>query len=99
MMSKLSDILSDPDSAEKIKQVASSLFPDQSGTSSSELPAEGVGFDMAKISQAISGVSVQNSREVNLLRAIMPYMRQSRADKISSAIKAIQVINILSALK
>lgn len=99
MMSQLTNILSDPDSAEKIKQVASSLF---SGLSSGgDMPANGpgLGFDMEKLSGIISGISAQNSREVNLLRAIMPYMRQSRADKISSAIKAIQVISILSALK
>ena len=99
MMSKLSDILSDPDSAEKIKQVASSLFSGEPSGTSADSSAGGVGFDMAKLSQMISGVSAQHSREVNLLRAIMPYMRKSRADKISSAIKAIQVISILSALK
>ena len=53
-----------------------------------------------KISSLLSSMGGStNNKNIALLNAITPYMRESRATKINSAIKAIQVINILSSLQ
>ena len=40
-----------------------------------------------------------SDRHINLLRAIQPYMRNERSDKINSAIKAISILKTLSNIK
>ena len=40
-----------------------------------------------------------DDRSVNLLRAIKPYMRESRAGKIDSAIRIMQMLKVIGQLK
>lgn len=110
MLSKITELLSDPSQAEKIRQIADSLAGNDVVTSdggSSPLPdtpaeesrevSTSVGTD-GLMSSFLGGGSSSNgmSRNIALLQAITPYLRPSRAAKISSAIKAIQVIDLLS---
>jgi len=86
MMSKISELLDDPSSAEKIKQIAQS-FSGETDTSPNNKQSP---------LAAISPSSDKMKRNIALLNAITPYMRPSRSEKIASAIKAIQIIDILS---
>lgn len=55
------------------------------------------------VSNLFSGLGNINfsssDRHINLLKAIQPYMRQERSEKINSAIKAISVLKTLSNIK
>ncbi len=107
MFSKISEILSDPESARKIREIASSLSsssPESGGNEvppmeASDLPALSAGEP--EVPDLLSGFSGggAHSRDLALLYAMRPYLRASRAGKIDNAIKAIRVIDLLSALR
>lgn len=59
----------------------------------------GLGFDMSKLNSMVSGMNNTTNKHIVLLNAMRPYMRSSRADKITTAIKAIQIINVLGNLR
>jgi hypothetical protein len=111
MLSRISEILNNPEAADKLKQIASSLagpgsqVSDKAASSDLALPEKTgnentSGLNLDKLTSAFSGFSNDsNDKNVVLLNAIRPYMRESRANKINTAIKAIQIINILSNLK
>lgn len=101
-MSKIASILSDPQSADAIKHIAQSVGaadqqtqhdfdpPDFDGSPESRLP---------DISQAFFKPAAAQNKNVALLNAITPYLRSERAAKMESAIKAIRVLGIISAIK
>ena len=102
LFSKVSELLSDPDSARKIREIASSL----SGDSPGELPSEDAsGAEEASVilpegaGGLFPGGSPFHSREVALLSALRPYLRTSRAGKIDRAIRAIRMIDMLSSFR
>jgi hypothetical protein len=107
MLSKISELLSDPAQAEKIKQIADSLSginnendetaQESHSTFSEPVSSQNSDNDLMFSLFGNGGFSKDRmSRNIALLHAITPYLRPSRASKISSAIKAIQVIDILS---
>ncbi len=101
-MSKIASILSDPQSADAIKHIAQSVGaadqhtqhdfdpPDFDGSPESRLP---------DIPQAFFKPAAAQNKNVALLNAIAPYLRSERAAKMESAIKAIRVLGIISAIK
>ena len=100
MISRLSEILDDPEQAEKIKQIAASMMSHSSDDAIKPeitVPSE----SSAPISRSYEKLfaTVNYSKNANLLNAIKPYMRSSRAEKISSALKALEMIDLLSKLK
>ncbi len=115
LFSKVSEILSNPESAQKIREIAASLsssaessepdrFPEDSD--SPALPAvessDRSGDGLLALSGLGSGLSSgfgSHSRELALLNAVRPYLRASRAGKIDNAMKAIRVIDMLSGLR
>ncbi|MDF2685258.1 MAG: hypothetical protein K0S55_439 [Clostridia bacterium] len=112
MLSRISEILNNPEAANKLKQIASSL--NEPGNKEAEKPLSSdlalpekagnentSGFNLDNLASAFSGFNGGNSSDKNvlLLNAIRPYMRESRASKINTAIKAIQVINLLQNFK
>lgn len=115
MISRISEILDDPVQAEKIKQIAGSMMAgtDSSKSNSKEVsesdmektPTESslsVPSDVGKVSGG--GFEkyfspAKSSRSITLLNAIKPYMRSSRAEKIVSAVKAMEMIELISKLK
>ncbi len=106
LFSKVSELLSNPESAQKIRQIASSLASSEDSSEPSDaVPAEGlpaVSSDNADLTGLFSGLSSSvggHSREMALLNAVRPYLRSSRAGKIDRAIKAIRVIDMLSNLR
>ncbi len=111
LFSKISEILSNPESAQKIREIASSLSSPSAGgngVSSEETPPSvsadapalpsAPGFDSLDLFSGFSAGGA-HSRDLALLNAVRPYLRASRAGKIDNAIKAIRVIDFLSALR
>lgn len=107
LFSKISEILSNPESAQKIREIASSLSTGDAGSSepvadiAASAPPLPSGDDMSFLS-ALTGFTSSggaHSRDLALLNAMRPYLRASRAGKIDNAIKAIRVIDMLSALR
>lgn len=92
MFSKISQMLENPQSADVIKQIASSF------STPSESAAESESFEPEKLTAMMSGAG-KNDKNISLLRAIEPYMSGARANKIESAVKAIRIINMLSYLQ
>ncbi len=109
LFSKISEILSNPEAAQKIREIASTLsssessplptedFPESVSVDAPVLPASG-SLDSMDLFSGFSG-SGAHSRDLALLNAVRPYLRASRAGKIDNAIKAIRVIDLLSALR
>lgn len=109
LFSKVSEILSNPEASQKIREIASSLsqseqasapFPEEETAAlpSAETvapPSESPLFPLGGLSSGFSA----HSREMALLNAVRPYLRASRAGKIDNAIKAIRVIDMLSGLR
>lgn len=100
MISRLSEILDNPEQAEKIKQIAASMMNGSSESIESSEPKEPE-KSAAPVSRSYDKLftTVNYSRNANLLNAIKPYMRSSRAEKIGSALKALEMIDLLSKLK
>lgn len=98
ILSGITEILDDPAAAAKIGEIAKSL-------SGGEKPAETVTAAKEETTPVLSsGIPGLNSfssadRHITLLRAIQPYMRSERSEKIGTAIKAISVLKALSGLK
>lgn len=108
MISRLSSILDDPEQAEKIRKIAASMMKNDSEektVSSTEetredLPVMAENFTSTRTDSFNKLLSPTGcSRNVSLLNAIRPYMRSSRAEKIGSAIKAMEMIELFSKLK
>lgn len=108
LFSKVAEILSNPESAQKIKEIAAGLsdssVPDTSSepiddSLPSEVPSAPAGA-LDSLNLLPGGISSGGHfRELALLNAMRPYLRSSRAGKIDNAIKAIRVIDFLSALR
>ena len=98
ILSGITEILDDPAAAAKIGEIAKSL-------SSAEKPAETAPTVKEEITPTLStgipglGSFSSADRHITLLRAIQPYMRSERSEKIGTAIKAISVLKALSGLK
>lgn len=112
MISRISSILDDSEQVEKIKQIAASMMGnnDDKNTEQGEVSTENI--PKVETTPAISGDTVSRSqsyarifssinctKNISLLNAIRPYMRSSRAEKIGSAIKAMEMIELLSKIK
>ncbi len=111
MFSKISKLLENPETAGKLKDIAASVMADGSSETDgadaanletlapfSDAPAvagEKTGIEPSSVFPGFSA----DDRSVNLLRAIKPYMRESRAGKIDSAIRIMQMLKVIGQLK
>jgi hypothetical protein len=96
LFSKVSELLSDPKAAGAIRQIAASVSSPEGGEADAEpvlpeLPSEGAP-SVGDLPFSLSS----HRREVDLLNAMRPYLRASRADKVDRALKAIRMIDLLS---
>ena len=101
-LSKISEVMSDPEASRKIREIASSL---SAGGSVPEGPAvsEDASAELSVPDLSSDGWTMPSaslhSRECALLSAVRPYLRSSRAEKIDSALRAIRIIDLLSTLR
>ncbi len=108
LFSKVAEILSNPESAQKIKEIAAGLSDSSVSDPSSESVDDSFSVESSSIpNQGLDSLNLPSGgfssgghfRELALLNAMRPYLRSSRAGKIDNAIKAIRVIDFLSALR
>ena len=110
LFSKISEILSDPEASRKIRQIADSISSNSSVPPEEESqpdfsPAEDASAEplLPALTESLGSLgtvsSGPHSRDLQLLQAMRPYLRSSRAEKIDSAMKAIRMIDLLSALR
>ncbi len=109
MFSKISEILANPETAQKIREIASSLSDSSGGNETAADISQPVDGGNEAPSAMASGNGILpllghgneggHSRDLALLQAIRPYMRQTRAGKIDTAIRAIRMIDMLKALR
>lgn len=103
---KLADILEDPESLERMRQMAESLFggnskSEEAAGKSSDESADMPSFE--ELQSIINIVSQLNSQKDNnrtqLLRALKPYLNEQRKSKADNAIKLLKLFELLPLLK
>lgn len=109
MQSKISEILSDPDSMEKIKRMAESIFGDskESEPTKSEASPNGFnpdglpdGFDLSKIMGLMSLFSSRGEDpRAGLLLALKPHLSSDRQTRVDKAVKLLKLASLMPLLK
>lgn len=103
---KLEEILSDPESMEKVRMMAESLLGDgddrdessASGEAGNESPFTKEDFN--RITGILGHIgSGRNDNRANLLLALKPHLSERRREKVDSAIKLLKLIDALPLLK
>jgi len=103
MASKLSELLSNPDAVDKIRNMAGTLL---GGEEKKSAPKSDVPFDMPddidigaimNIMGALN--SSGNDSRSQLLLALKPHLSESRRERVDSAIKILKLVNVLPLLK
>lgn len=95
---KINSFLSDPDALKMISSLTGSgdAFASQPTSDTSDTS----GDDLAlKIQNALNSRNISNDRRINLLYALKPYMRETRASNIDKAVKIIRLAQLGSLFK
>lgn len=95
-LDSIKEMLSSPDASEKIGSMLES-FMGGSQTESTGLSADtdDIPLDkIMKIAQAYRGLGKADDPRVNLLKAIKPYMRESRGGSVDRAIKLLSLARL-----
>ena len=95
LFSKVSELLSDPKAAGAIRQIAASVSSPEGGESDTESALPPPAPESSPLGDLPFSLGAHR-REVDLLNAMRPYLRASRADKVDRALKAIRMIDLLS---
>ncbi len=105
---KLAEILNDPDSLNRVREMAEGLLGGQKTENKNAPPdissaLEGGGFDAAQIAKIMSVMSRLkgggNDNRSNLLLALKPHLSAPRREKVDTAIKLLKLIDLLPFLK
>lgn len=111
IFSKISSMLENPETAGKLKDIAASVMGDSSpsGGQADLHGAEENGIsETVSVAERTPGLPDlfasfpklrSDDRSVTLLKAIKPYMRETRAGKIDSAIRIMQMLKVFGNLK
>lgn len=96
---KLSKILNDPESMEKVRQMAESILgEDESATDDTPLPDMDPAI-ISKIAGIIQKLNTGGDTRSALLLALKPLVSKRRQKKVDTAIKLLRLIDILPYLK
>lgn len=99
---KLEDILNDPESMNKVRQMAQSLLGEESqeSTNSSENTSGINSADIGRIMGILGKIENNgNDNRTKLLLALKPHLTGKRREKVDSAIKLLKLIEALPLLK
>ncbi len=109
MQSKISEILSDPDSMEKLKRMAEGLFgnskepePQKNEVSQDGFNFDGLpdGLDMSKIMSLMSLFSNRGEDpRAGLLLALKPHLSSARQTRVDKAVKLLKLASLVPLLK
>ena len=102
---KLASVLNDPESMERVRQMAENILGENKKTESKDSQitdissALGAG-EMQSIMSIISRLkSTGNDPRTNLLNALKPHLSEPKREKVDTAIKILKVIELLPFLK
>ena len=99
---KLAEILNDPESMNRVKEMAESILSQNEKEEQKEDSVFGIP-DSAELMNIMSIVSKLNSRNddarTNLLAALKPHLSEPKREKVDTAIKILRLLDLLPALK
>lgn len=95
MAGKISEILSNP---EMMKEL-SGLIGMMNQKSSESAPAQSNEDIVLGAKQLMDTLNTSNDRRINLLNALKPYVRESRASGIDKAIKMLKITKLTDIMK
>lgn len=90
LTSKLSELLSDPAAAEKLKQAADSLLGGQAASDGGT-----GGADAAAIARLLSALNAPDDERAALLTALRPHLSPERRERVDRAVKLLKLARVL----
>lgn len=100
---KLEDILNDPESMNRVREMAGAILGDDNSTPEKTNEGETDSFSGADIGRIMNIVNRIENREndnrTKLLLALKPHLTDKRREKVDSAVKLIKLIEALPLLK
>ncbi len=106
LTSKLSGILNDPESMERVRKMAEGLFSGNEGGSAADSPAaptEIAGGDMPDVASIMRVVSLLKQRgddsRSGLLLALRPHLSEERRGRVDKAVKILKLVSIMPLLR
>lgn len=95
---KLKSLLSNPDTLNMFSSLLGSSGSNQNEASSPS-PINSDDEFVSNIKNAMASINTGSDKRINLLNALKPYMRQSRASNIDRAVKMIKLSQLTSLFK
>ena len=99
---KLAQILNDPESMNKVREMAESILSENNEKESVEESIFG-GVDGGELMKIMSIVGKLNSKtddaRTNLLVALKPHLSEPKREKVDTAIKILRLLELLPVLK
>ncbi|MBR6533593.1 MAG: hypothetical protein IKT44_04125 [Clostridia bacterium] len=99
---KLAQILNDPESMNRVKEMAQSILSQSEKQEQKEDSVFGIP-DSAELMNIMSIVSKLNQKNddarTNLLSALKPHLSEPKQEKVDTAIKILRLLDLLPALK
>lgn len=97
---KISQILSDSQSMEKLRQMAESFFGEAPETKRENKEKSGDEIDITKLLPIISRLkSPQNNNRTALLTALRPHLSTERQARLDMAVKLLKIADLLPMIK
>lgn len=96
---KLAEILNDPQSMNRVKQMAESLLGGEKSNEALQAPSVG-GEELKMMMNIMSRFKSQgNDTRTQLLTALKPHLSEPRREKVDTAIKILKLIELLPLIK
>ncbi len=98
---KLADILNNPESMNRVKEMAESILSQSEKPPEDESIFGNVGSDeLMNIMSIVSKLNQNNNdARTNLLSALKPHLSEPKRDKVDTAIKILRLLDLLPILK
>ncbi len=94
---RLSSVLSDPQSMERIRSMAENLLSEEKPKEQSDSLFPDI--DMGKLLPLISKINVKRQdKRTQLLLALRPHLSEKRQERVDTAVKILRVIDMLPLL-
>ena len=101
--SKLTEILNDPESMNRVRQMAESILSDSNKKDEADEQSIFGNWDGAELGNIMSVVSKLNQKNddprTNLLIALKPHLSEHKREKVDTAIKILRLLELLPLLK
>lgn len=96
---KLKSLLSNPETLNMFSSLLGNMGSNQNEANSSPSPSGSDDEFVSNIKNAMASINTGSDKRINLLNALKPYMRQSRASNIDRAVKMIKLSQLTSLFK